>query len=117
MKILKHRSRQHPILLELSEIKKKIEDNFKELLKSTKVNKSDKWTEVYDVLGYIKSKQSQDGNGFSNELFQLKNIEKDLKNSMLLLFNKIKENLCLPNALRDALISAIPKNRKSAIKF
>ena len=69
LKNFQHRLRQCPILLELSEYKEEIEDNFKELLKSTKVNKSEKWTEseLDDDLGDLKSKQSQDCNGFAYE--------------------------------------------------
>ena len=113
----KHRLRKRPIILELEEYKAETEEEFKDLLESSKLKKSEKWKmkDLERVLGGLKSKQSQDSNGIANEVFQLKNIGDDLKKSLLHMLNKIKESLTLPEVLRDATISAIPKNRKSPL--
>ena len=101
----------------MEEYKAETEEEFKDLLESSKLKKSEKWKmkDLERVLGGLKSKQSQDSNGIANEVFQLKNIGDDLKKSLLHMLNKIKESLTLPEVLRDATISAIPKNRKSPL--
>ena len=47
----------------------------------------------------------------------MKNIGDDLKTSILILFNKIKRENHLPSVLRDAVISAIPKNHKNPLRL
>ena len=114
-----HRLRQRPMILELTEYQKKVEDEFKELLASTEHEITAEWKmeDLEKVLQTLKSKQSQDSNGFANEIFQLKNIGDDLKKSLLILCNKIKKENHLPAILRDAVISAIPKNKKNQLKL
>ena len=83
-------------------------------MSKTKLNILKDWTEtdLDKVLKGLKSKQSQDSNGWANEIFNLKNIGFDLKSSLLLIFNKIKNTLEIPSFFQDTLISAIPKKRK-----
>ena len=73
--------------------------------------------ELEDVLRTLKPNQSRDANDLVNELFQLRNIGDDLKKSVLLLSSNIKEEMHLPSTLRDAYISAIPKNRKNPLQL
>ena len=91
-----HRLRERPMILELTEYQKEIEDKFIELLASTELKTTNEWkmTDLEKVLRKLKSKQSQDSNGFANEIFQLKNIGDDLKNSLLVLCNKIRKLQC-----------------------
>ena len=83
-------------------------------MSKTKLNILKDWTEtdLDKVLKGLKSKQSQDSNGWANEIFNLKNIGFDLKSSLLLIFHKIKNTLEIPSFFQDTLISAIPKKRK-----
>ena len=48
-----------------------------------------------------------------NELFIPKNIGADLKTSLLIFFNKIKNNQFIPECLKKVFITSIPKKRKS----
>ena len=52
--------------------------------------------DVEKVLSKLKSGKSRDPNGLINELFHKSSIGSDLKQSLLLLVNKIKENLEFP---------------------
>ena len=88
-------------------------------METTKLKKTRPWNvqDLEKVLRKLKSKQSQDANGFANELFQVNNAGDDLKASLVIMFNKIKQNLHLPSVLRDADITAIPKNKKSHLQL
>ena len=94
-----------------------MENEFKILLERTKQIKSDDWSleDLEKVLKTLKLNQSQDVNGFANEMFRLENVGDDLKNSLLIMFNKIKRETNIPMKIRDAYISAIPKGKKNPL--
>ena len=56
-------------------------------------------------------KQSQDMKGYTNEIFHLKNIGCDMKQSLLVLFNKMKQNIQIPKSLNQAFIKSIPMKK------
>ena len=69
------------------------------------------------VLKSLKRGQSQDKMSFVNELFMLENIGQDLKLSILSLCNNIKNNMQVPNFLRNIFVAAINKKKKSPLSL
>ena len=68
--------------------------------------------ELDKVLKSIKLKTSQYSKGWANEIFCLENIGTDLKSSLLILCNKIKNTEEIPTFFRETFISAISKKKK-----
>ena len=96
-----HRMRDRPILPELQSYEKEVNEKFKNVLQQTSKEKSPPWnmTELDKVLRKLKLKQSQDLRGYSNILFHSKFIGTDLKQSLLIMFNKMKELQMIPKTL------------------
>ena len=109
------RLRERPILPKFKEFEAKTEKDFKQILLKTQQNRLKDWSEadLDKVLKSLKLEQSQDSKGWANELFCLKNIGKDLKASILILCNKIKNTQEIPTFFKETNISAIPKKRKN----
>ena len=80
-----------------------------------KLTKSEPYTmeNLEKVLKGLKSGKSRDPNGFVNELFQNKNMSStsDLRNSLLLLVNRIKETIEFPEFLKVGKIFSIYKGK------
>ena len=72
-------------------------------------------SELDRVLSSLKLNQSQGTMGLINELFMLKNIGRELKESILILCNEIKNDLYIPEFLKNIYVTAIPKKRKSTM--
>ena len=106
--------RERPMLSKYLNYEQRTEEEFKSILLKTKQNILEDWTELDldNVLKCIKLKQSQDSKGWANEIFSYKNIGNNLKESLLLLCNKIKNTLNIPSFFRETFISAIPKKKK-----
>ena len=106
---LKHRE-MNPGLLKLKLLR---EELFQQRLKICKSRKSPAWTidDLDKVLGKLKSGKASDPLGLVNELFQLKNIGDDLKESILLMLNKIKEEFNEPEFMRMANITSFWKGK------
>ena len=71
-----------------------------------------KMHELEQVARDLKTQRSRDHEGLINEIFKEEVIGSDLKNSILLMFNKIKNKCALPNFMRYATITTITKNHK-----
>ena len=84
-------------------------------MKDTVEKKSAPWTmdNLEKVLKSLKLKQSQDMRGHTNDLFHLKNIGNNLKESMLMIFNRIKDTSKIPSMWNQAYIKSIPKKKKA----
>ena len=110
----KFRLRERPILPKFKGFESKIEEDFQSILTVTKKNILKDWSEsdLDKVLRSLKSKQSQDAKGWANEIFCYKNIGENLKTSLLMLCNKVKNTMEIPDFFQDAYISAIPKKKK-----
>ena len=78
---------------------------------TVKTNKSDDWTiqELDIVLKGIKKGKSRDPEGLSREIFHLSLIGSNLKKSLLIMFNQLKQQGKIPNFMKRAIISPIPK--------
>ena len=70
-----------------------------------------------DVLKSLKMSQSQDTMDLVNESFSLQNIGTDLKTSLLMLFNNIKNEVYIPEFFREVHITSIPKKKISALRL
>ena len=106
---LKHRE----IIPELQNLKNIREQLFQQRLAQAKLKKSPPWTmdQLETVLSKLKSGKATDPIGLVNELFMLKNIGTDLKESLLMLLNKIKDQLEEPEFMQLANISSFWKKK------
>ena len=106
---LKHRE----IIPELQNLKNIREELFHQRLQQAKLKKSPPWTmsQLEAVLSKLKSGKATDPLGLVNELFMLKNIGTDLKESLLLLLNKIKEQFKEPEFMQLANITSFWKRK------
>ena len=61
----------------------------------------------------LKNNKARDSKGWVNELFQIKNIGDDLKDSIVKFSNLVKNEHNVPSLLKFANITAIYKNKGS----
>ena len=106
---LQHRK----IIPELLQLKTLREELFHQRLALSRENKSPKWTmdDLDQVLRHLKERKATDPTGLVNELFTINNIGEDLKNSILILMNKIKENFQDPKFISMANITSLWKRK------
>ena len=85
------------------------------IMRVCKLQKSNPWemTDLEKVLKSLKKEKCRDPNGLINELFKDEIAGKDLKVSMLKLFNRIKEEQMIPNFMKLADISTFYKGKGS----
>ena len=107
----KERLRARPTHPEFFEILKHKDNIFKLKMKNVSENKSDDWTikELEDVLKSIKKGKSRDPEGISRDIFHDSIIGSNLKESLLVMFNQLKQQGIIPHFMKKALISPIPK--------
>ena len=93
-----HRMRKRPVNDDVREIVKLQDELFKERLTKAKENKSPPFTmkELEKVMTSLKKGMSKDPEGLICELFKDGVIGKDLKMSVLLMMNRIKETFKIP---------------------
>ena len=120
LKTYLHRLRNRPMKNEMVEIKKLKDDLFDKRLELANRNKSVPWT-MYDlemVLKTLKQGKSRDPNGWVRDLFFSEIAGKDLKLSILKLFNRIKEENFIADFIRNAVITTIyeGKGEKSSLE-
>ena len=108
---LKHRD----ILPDLKHHKILREQVFFERLALAKSNKSPPWTmdQLDDVLKKLKKGKATDPAGLVNELFMYEYIGDDLKKSLLMLLNKIKDHYIEPEFMSLANITSFWKGKGS----
>ena len=82
-------------------------------LKISQNKKSKTWNmkDLESVLKELKPQKARDPNGWINEIFSSEVAGKNLKISMLKLFNKMKEQNFLPQFLRKADVATIYKGK------
>ena len=76
------------------------ENLHKERIDLAKIKKSEPWTkeDLETVLKHLKKNKSRDPNNHANEIFHIEAAGKDLMHALLVIMNKIKEQLCHPQA-------------------
>ena len=95
----------------MSYLKNKKKRIFEMKLKLASNNKSKLWTmsELEVVLKNLKNNKSRDPEGFINEIFKTDVIGTDMKNSLLIMFNTLKEEQLIPRFMNKTNITTIPK--------
>ena len=103
--------RRRPIRPGLESYQKEVEDEFETVLKETEQNKSENWNlaQLDTVLKSLKKKQSPDAKGLVNELLCYDNIGSDLKRSILMLCNNIKDKTNFRLSLKILLFQRFRK--------
>ena len=106
---LKHRK----MLPELEQLKTLREQLFDRRLEETKKNKSPPWAmeDLEKVLKKLKKGKATDPVGLVNELFMPENIGQNLKESLLILINKVKEQHQEPEFMKLANITSFWKRK------
>ena len=109
----KNRLRHRPIVPEMEELKKLKETLCSKRLEMASLRKSNPWTEkdLNRVLSKLKNNKSRDPHQLIREIFKPDVIGTDLKNSMLILSNKVKLELELPVFMEIANIISIYKGK------
>ena len=109
------RLRDRPMKEEYLHIKELEEDLCEKRLQLTKNNKSPDWTldNLEKALGMLKKNKARDPQGIASEIFRPDVAGKELKNSLLMMFNKMKEKCFLPEFAKLKNISTIFKNKGS----
>ena len=108
-----HRLRNRPIKSEMNEVKRLKEELLAIRLKLANGNKSVPWNmnDLENVLKTLKQGKSRDPNGWVRDLFSSDIAGKNLKLSMLQMFNRIKEENYIPEFIRKADITTIYKGK------
>ena len=107
----KERLRTRPVKPEMKDImmtKQKISEM---KLKLASLKKTPEWTlkELDNALSKLKANKARDFEGFSNEIFKENIIGTDLKQSLLIMFNKLKKNNEIPKFFNCANVTTVPK--------
>ena len=105
------RLRTRPIRNDFSENEKYKNMIFDIKMKIASLTKSPDWSilDLEQALKDLKTKKSRDFEGLLNEIFKQEVIGEDLKNSLLIMFNKIKKEQKIPEFFNFANITTIPK--------
>ena len=111
VKEYKERLRTRPTRPDFAESEKFRNMIFNLKIKMASKNKSPDWSraDLEKALRYLKKGKSRDNQGLLNEIFRPEVIGEDLKNSLLVMFNKIKNEQMIPDFFNFANITTIPK--------
>ena len=114
-----HRLRNRPIKNEMNEIKRLKEELLEIRLNLANRNKSVPWNmnDLESVLKTLKQRKSRDPNGWVRDLFSSDIAGKNLKISMLKMFNKIKEENFIPEFIRKADVTTIYKGKGEKVNL
>ena len=84
---------------------------FEKRLNKAKLNTSPSFQmkELDFVLKFLKSGKSKDPENYAAELFKEGAMEGNLKTSLLMMMNRMKKEMTLPESLRTALITVLHK--------
>ena len=107
----KDRLRKRPIRPDFSDMRFRRNKIFKLKMKVASKNKSRDWTmdDLNQALKNLKRNKSRDFEGYLNEIFKLDVIGNNLKESLLLMFNKLKQKQLVPIFLNYCNITTVPK--------
>ena len=107
----KERLRTRPVRYDLKDLEKRKKSIFQFKMSLAKSKTSEVWTmlDLEGALGDLKNNKSRDDEGLINEIFKIGVIGEDLKKSLLLMFNRIKEEQLIPLFMNYANITTVPK--------
>ena len=114
-----HRLRDRPIIPELSDIMNIQKQLFWKRLESASRRSSPPWTmvELEKVLSSLKEGKSRDPSGLVCTILKKPVIGTDLKLSLLLMLNRIKETLQVPPFICNSNISSVWKKKGDKMKL
>ena len=106
-----HRMRKRPVKEEFNEEIKENKKLLEKRLTEAKQKKSPPFEmkELEGVLKSLKTGKSKDPDNYIRELFRTETIGSDLKLSILMMMNKMKEQVAIPDALKRANITILHK--------
>ena len=107
----KERLRTRPIRPDLKPMEDKKTKIFDLKMRLAELNNSKIWTmsKLETALKDLKNNKTRDNDGLINEIFKNDSIGTNLKESLLKMFNKIKEEKVIPTFMNIANITTIPK--------
>ena len=107
----KNRLRSRPFRPDLKPMEKNKRRIFKLKMKLASSRKSPPWEmkHLEKALSNLKNKKARDSEGFINEIFKPSVIGKNLKKSLLIMFNKLKLKKMIPKFMNIANITTVPK--------
>ena len=107
----KERLRERPIRPDLENLETRKKRIFQLKMNLASKNKSKLWdmSDIDKALKDLKSNRSRDPEGLINEIFKQDVIGEDLKESLLVMFNKLKQNQIVPKFMNIANITTVPK--------
>ena len=110
-----HRLRQRPVRQDYEEVYQSQQGLLEKRLLITRDIKSSDWSEedIINTLKSLKNGKCKDPLGLINEIFKPPVAGSDMIQSLLLMMNKIKNELKVPEIFRLKNISAIYKNKGS----
>lgn len=80
-------------------------------MKLAGANSSKLWTmsDLENAMSDLKNNKSRDNDGLVNELFKKSAAGRDLKESLLIMFNSLKQKKMIPLFMNYANITTVPK--------
>ena len=107
----KERLRARPVRPDLDQLENRKRRIFQMKLKLAEANSSKEWNllDLEKATRDLKVNKSRDNDGLINEIFKKGVIGKDLKISLLLMFNKLKKEKLIPIFMNFANITTVPK--------
>ena len=108
----KNRLRLRPVRPDLMKMRIRKNILFHQKLKIAEAKKTPKWTQsdLEKALSDLKKEKSRDSEGLINELFKEGTIGDNLKSSLVMMFNKMKDENTIPSFLKFANITTVPKS-------
>ena len=107
----KERLRARPLRPDLGNLDIRKNKIFKMKLELAEANSSSLWTmtDLEAALKDLKNNKSRDNDGLVNEIFKKDIIGEDLKKSLLIMFNNLKQKKMIPIFMNYANITTVPK--------
>ena len=101
----RERLRERPLRPDFDDLENRKSKIFKQKLRLASLMKSKPWTmnHLEKALADLKMGRSRDPEGLINEIFKKNVIGKDLKNSLLIMFNEIKRHQEIPEFINVAI--------------
>ena len=107
----KDRLRRRPVRYDFADMRKRRDEILKLKLFLASHQKSRDWTiaELDEVLKNLKNKKSPDCEGYINEIFKQESIGENLKQSLLIMFNKLNQKQLIPEFMNICNITTVQK--------
>ena len=102
---------------DMIQMQKDKEELCEKRIHEAQTNKSEPWTaaNLEEVLKYLKKDKSRDPDGNANELFHPDVAGKDMKEALLILMNRIKDELVFPTPMERCNITSIYKQGMKSV--